>query len=181
MEPYVEMLFEHTMQLYLGEKASHIAGQANSPRYRREWLRRVARLLLKRIDSLETTPRHRQLLMANVEAIEREIPATAEPSWKLVFLLFGVIGRLMGLDFERGARCHSLAYFQTPSQHFTADLLEHGQPTKDAEDKRDAIRIRGDVIHHLKEKGLTDFKIALVLGTTEYEVKKLRKGLSTAL
>ena len=181
MEPHVEMLFEHIMQLYFGEKANHVAGQANSPRDRREWLRRVVRLLLKRIDSLETTPRHRQVLMANVEAVARAIGADAEPSWKLVFVLFAVIGRLMGLDFERGARCHSLAYFQTPSQHFTADLLEHDQPTQNAEDKRDAIRIRGDIIRLLKERGLSDFKIALVLSTTEYEVKKLRKGLGPAL
>lgn len=179
-DPFVEMLFEHTMQLFFGKKANHIAGQINSPRHRREWLGRVVRVLLKRIDALETTPRHRQLLMANVEAIDRILTADTEPSWELVFGLFAVIGRLLGFDFE-GARCHSLAYFQTPSQHFTTDLLENGQPTLDAHAKQDAITIRSDVIALLKQKGLSDFKIALVLSTTEYEVKKLRKGLATTL
>lgn len=181
MEPYVEMLFEYTIQLFLGTKANHIAGQANSPRYRREWLNRVVRTLLKQIDGLETTPRHRQVLMASVESIPAILRTEDQPSWKLVFCLFGIIGRLMGRDFELGARCHTLAYFQTPSQHFTADLMQNPGATPDGYDSKDAISVRRDVIANLKQKGLSDFKIALVLRTTEYEVKKLRKGLEAAL
>lgn len=46
-------------------------------------------------------------------------------------------------------------------------------------DKRDAISVRRTVIEDLKSKGFDDFKISLVLNTTEYEVKQLRSDVRT--
>jgi hypothetical protein len=171
-----EMLFEFTMRLYFGDKAYQTAGQVNNPKHRREWLRKVIRLLMKQIDTLDTTPRHKQVLMANAEAIRDAIGRNDAPSWDLILRLVAFIGRLLGLDFHRGSRCHSIAYFQTPAQYYTADLLAHGDALQDY-DKKDAVSIRREVIAFLKGKGLSDFKVALVLHTTEYEVKKLQKEL----
>ena len=49
------MDFEITVRLFLGDKAYHIAGQENHDRYRREWLLKAAKKILRRIDVLETT------------------------------------------------------------------------------------------------------------------------------
>lgn len=177
MDPIIEMQFEYTMQLFFHKGAEHIAGQANSRTHRRDWLLKALCVILKQIDRIETTPRHRQVLMANVEAVQHSLRRDSEPSWELAFRLFAVVGRLLGFDFNAGARCHTLAYYQTPSQHFTADLLAHGHPAEHEQDKKDAVTLRGQVISSLKSAGVSDFKIALVLNTTEYEVKKLRRGL----
>ena len=43
-------------------------------------------------------------------------------------------------------------------------------------DRRDAVSLRREVVESLKTKGLEDFKIALVLNTSEYKVKQLRRN-----
>jgi hypothetical protein len=170
-----EMIFEHVMGLYFGEKAYQIAGQANTPKYRREWLMKVIRVIMKTIDAIDTTPRHKRVMMSDVEAIKDAIGKCDEPSWALVYRLIALVGRLLGF-FARGCQCHSPTYFQTPDQYFTTDLLTGGDGSKVYEDKKDAVSVRKDLIKFLKEKGLSDFKVALVLNTTEYEVKKLLKS-----
>src|SRR5262249_35403979 len=115
--------------------------------------------------------------MANAEAIRDVIDKNDAPSWDLILRLVAFIGRLLGFDFHQGSQCHSIAYFQTPAQHYTADLLAHGDALQDYYDKKDAVSMRREVVALLKEKGLSDFKVALVLHTTEYEVKKLQKEL----
>jgi RPA family protein len=56
------MDFELTMRLFLGDKAYHIAGQENHDKYRREWLLKAAKKILRRVDAIETTTRHKQVL-----------------------------------------------------------------------------------------------------------------------
>lgn len=173
-----EMLFELTMRLYFGDKAYQTAGQANNPKHRREWLRKVVQVIMKQIDALDTTPRHKQVLMANAEAIQNALRRNNDkPSWSLIFRFVAFIGRLLGFDFHHGSQCHSLAYFQTPAQHYTADLLAHGDALQNHYDKKDAVSMRKEVVAFLKGKGLSDFKVALILNTTEYEVKKLQNEL----
>ena len=45
---------------------------------------------------------------------------------------------------------------------------------QDYYDKKKAVAVRKEVVAHLKAQGLSDYRIALVLNTTEYAVKKLR-------
>jgi hypothetical protein len=172
-----DMLFEFTMRLYFGDKAYQTRGQFNNPKYRRECLRKVIRLLMNQINTLDTTPRHKQVLMENAEAIRHAIGRNDAPSWDLTLHFVAFIARLLGFDFHRGSRCHSIAYFQEPAQYYTADLLSHGDALQNYYDKKDALSTRKDVVASLKGKGLSDFKVALVLNTTEYEIKKLLKEL----
>ena len=44
---------------------------------------------------------------------------------------------------------------------------------QDYYDKKNAIAVRRSVVQNLKLQGLDDYKIALVLNITEYQVKKL--------
>ena len=48
---------------------------------------------------------------------------------------------------------------------------------QDFYDRKDAVSTRKSLIEQLKEEGFTDFKISLIMNTTEYQVKKIRKGL----
>ena len=63
------MLFESTMVLFFGDKAYQTAGQASTPKYRSQWIKRVLKFVMKAADRIETTPRHKQLLMANAENV----------------------------------------------------------------------------------------------------------------
>ena len=51
---------------------------------------------------------------------------------------------------------------------------------QDYYDKKNAIAVRRHVVAHLKDQGLSDYRVALVLNTTEYEVKKLKAAAGAA-
>jgi hypothetical protein len=174
----VAMEFEMTMRLVLGEKAYHIADFQGSPGGRREWLTKVLRELTNDIDALDTTARHKQMLMGEVEAISTLLKDDDNPSWSLVYRFLRLASRLLGYDYVRGAKCHSLAYWQTTGQNLNTVVFEGGDIMQDHYDKKNAIAIRRSVVDNLKAQGFNDYKIALVLNTTEYQVKKLRKAAS---
>ena len=46
---------------------------------------------------------------------------------------------------------------------------------QDYYDQKDMVSTRKRIVKQLKEDGLSDFKIALILNTSEYQIKKLRK------
>lgn len=171
------MDFEITVRLFLGDKAYHIAGQENHDKYRREWLLKAAKKILRRIDVLETTTRHKQMLMTEAEKLIQSLKGKIRSPWTLVYCLFRLCGRLWGFDFVRGSIVHTPIYYQTPEQYYTSKILEGGDALQDYYDQKDAVSTRKRLAEQLKEEGLTDFKIALVLNTTEYQIKKMRKGL----
>ena len=47
---------------------------------------------------------------------------------------------------------------------------------QDYNDRKDAVSVRRSVVEDLKKKGLDDFKVSLVLHTSEYEIKQLRSN-----
>lgn len=170
------MRFETTMRLLFGEKAYQIAGTEANPKHRREWLQRAVREILRVVNSLDTTPRHKQMLMAELEAISELLKGAKEASWDLVYRLFRLSFRLLGFDYVQGAKCHTPVYCQMPNQYFTSQLLGGGDPMQDYQDKKDAISVRKSIVKDLKAQGFDDFKISLVLNSTEHEVKKLRSN-----
>lgn len=168
------MDFEMTMRLLFGERAYHIADEHGSVQGRRSWLAKAMQLLTQEVDKLDTTVRHRQMLMGEIEAIDAAVKAEAEPSWNLVYRLLRLSSRLLGFDYVRGAKCHTATYWQTPGQNLNSVVFEGGDIMQDYYDKKNAISVRRSVVQSLKAQGLNDYKIALVLNTTEYQVKKLR-------
>jgi hypothetical protein len=164
--------FELTMRLLFGDKAYQIAGLEDDPSYRRKWLQKAILKLMRIIYSLDTTPRHKQMLMMELEAIKELLKGTTEPSWELVYRFLNLASRLLGYDYMLGAKCHSLSYWQTPEQYYTAHKCNKGNVQQVYQDQGDVISARYSVIENLKSKGFDDFKISLVLNTTEHEVKK---------
>lgn len=170
------MQFELTMRLLFGEKAYHIAGSAGHPAHRREWLQRAVRRLLRLVNTLDTTPRHKQMLMVELEEISGLLKGANKPSWALVYHLLSLCMRLVGFDYTRGVKCHTPIYWRSHEQYYTAHILSGGDVMQDYNDKTDAISVRRSIVKDLKGKGLDDFKISLVLNTIEYEVNQLRSS-----
>lgn len=168
------MRFELTMRLLFGDKAYQIAGTEANPKHRKEWLQKSVRKLLRLVDGVDTTLRHKKMLMAELDAINELLKQGNDASWDLVYRLFRLSFRLLGFDYPNGANCHTPIYFQTPDQHFTTLLLSGGDVNQDYGDKNNAISIRESIVRSLKSGGLDDFKISLVLNISEYEVKKMR-------
>ena len=168
------MHFELTMRLLFGEKAYQIAGSEAHHAHRREWLRKAVRKLLRVVNTLDTTLRHKQALMAELDAIAPLLKGAKEPSWDLVYRMLSLSSKLLGFDYVRGEKCHTPVYFQTPGQYYTAHILNGGDAMQAYYDRKDAVSVKRLVVEDLKAKGFDHFKISLVLNTTEYEVKQLR-------
>ena len=171
------MHFERTMSLLFGEKAYQIASVEANPKHRREWLQRAIRKLLREVNTLNTTLHHRKVLMMELDAISELLKSAKDPSWGLIFCFLRLSSCLLGFGCPRGAKCHTPTYFQTERQYYTAHILRGGDVMQDYHDRKDAVSLRRSVIEDLKNQGFDDFKISLVINTSEYDVKLLRSNL----
>ncbi len=171
------MKFELTMRLFFGEKAYGIAGEANSPTSRRRWVKKVLDHLEREIQPIETTPRHQETMLATLKEARAAVGRRSEPSWELVDRLLALTGRLLGLDFSKGSKLHNVSYWQRPDQHYTADF-QGGDVLQAYYDSKTVHSLRRETVLWLKEKGLSDLRVGIVLGISEYEVQKLRRDAS---
>jgi len=172
------MQFELTMRLLFGEKAYHIASSHGYPAHRRKWLQKTVRKLERIVNVVDTTPRHKEMLMRELDEVSSHLKLAKDPSWDLVYGLFRLSMRLLGFDYVRGAKCHTPFYYQTPAQYDTATILDGGDVMQLHYDRKNAVTLRRSIIEDLRKNGLDDFKISLVLNTTEYEVKQLRSNMA---
>ena len=168
------MEFELTFRLLFGDRAKYIEGQSLNPKSRANWLRKSIDRIEHEVVALETTERHKQMLLGEVEAAREGVTSNADSSWPMVYSLLRLVSRLLGYDFARGAKCHTATYWQSVGQNLNSVVFQGGDIMQDYYDKKNAIAIRRQVVAHLKAQGLSDYRIALVLNTSEYEVKKLK-------
>ena len=170
------MQFERTMMLLFGDDAYQIASQEANPTHRRQWLQKGIKKLIRVVNTLDTTPHHKQVLMTNLESISHLLKGVKESSWDLVYSLLRLSFSLLGFGYARGG--HTPIYYQTTAQYYTAHILQGGDVMQDYNDRKDAVSVRRSVVEDLKKKGLDDFKVSLVLHTREYEIKQLRSNLA---
>lgn len=171
------MVFELTIRLFLGDKAYHCADAESSIKSKSEWLQKVARRIIRRIDELDTTTRHKQRLASEAERLFEKVHSSKVLDWDVVYILLRLCGRLLGFDYLKGSIVHTPVYYQRHLQYYTSNILQGGDVMQDYYDQKDMVSTRKQIIKQLKEDGLSDFKIALVLNTSEYQIKKLRKEL----
>ena len=62
-------------------------------------------------------------------------------------------------------------------QHYTEVISSGGDVMQDYHDQKTSVSVRKKLVAQLKEEGLNDFQISLVLNTSEYQVKKLKNEL----
>jgi|GEM_PF-1535991 len=178
MDPNYEMLFETTVRIFLGNDAYHIAGQAHSEKSRKTWYTKVVKKIIKGVQGIDTTTRHMEHMSHCCEQLLKVLKEKPFRESEFSMYLLRLVGALLGFDGLRGSVLHTPFYCQTPSQYYTERMLfDRVDVMEDHYDRKNATNIRKDVVNQLKSQGLTDFQISLVLKTTEYEVKKLRKEL----
>ena len=163
------MHFEQTMGLLFGKKAYQIAGQEANPKHRREWLQKAIRKLLREVNALDTTPHHKKVLMMELDAISELFKGAKDPSWDLIYRFLRLSFCLLGFG-------HTPVYYQTEGQYYTAHIRRGGDVMQNYHDCKDAVSLRRSVVEYLKKQGFDDFKISLILNTSEYDIKQLRSS-----
>jgi hypothetical protein len=156
--------------LYLTE-----AGTAVDGKFRSKWVKRFLKRLIRDAQDLDTTQDHRESISALLEICLKEKWTSKEASWNLVFSLLMLLAGLMGYQGMSGRRTYLPMYWQDQQTH--ADFCyDQGQYEKLEEEFLSASRVRLEVVKYLKDRGLSDFKVAMALKTSEYEIKKLKKS-----
>ena len=161
--------------MFLGQKAHQIASVANNPKYRRQYIKKVSNKIKVRIDKLDTTMDHKRSIMGLLECFDSAL--SKDNTSKMICILLRLCGSLLG--FKRGAVLRMLVYWQDNNQYYSERMLQGGDPLEDYCDKKNAISIRTKIIKDLKADGINTFKIALILNTTEYEIKKYLSSKKT--
>ena len=171
----ISLYFERVMGLFLGEKAYGCAGEEGNERARNERLNSVAKVILKRIDKLDTTTRHKEKLLLGAEKFFEATKGRNISTKNLLYNLLLLCGGLLGFEFNgrMNAITHSLVYWQNKDQYMTSNILKGNDDSQEYEDKKYISKTRIKIIKKLKEEGLTYYKIALIFNTTEYQIKKI--------
>jgi hypothetical protein len=166
--------FENTIRVLLGDKADNYACSENNPKHRSKWLQEAICKITRDVNELDTNPSHKKLMMNQLDEISQLLIGIQEPSWELIYRFLRLVSMLLGYEKIGRGKCYSHVYWQTPEQCYFANICNGGDVRQHNIDKQDAISIRQSIVGDLKSKGHNDFKISLVLNTTEKEVKQLR-------
>jgi hypothetical protein len=169
-----ELDFEEMLMQYFGDKAWHTAASAYSKTTRNKWLKKLESKLIADIDTLDTSERHKSLMMRDAESFFKTLRAD-EPSWDSIFAALMFISRFLGYDYCRGSKQHTLTYYQTEAQYYTQKIFAGGDPMQDHFDRKDVISQRAEIAKSLKENGHNTLRIAQILNISEYKVKQLLK------
>lgn len=177
MDPGFEMLFETTIRTFLGNKAYHIAGQVHNEKHKKDWYRKVLKKISTEIQKIDTSTRHKEQLAYWSEHALKILGDRHFNETEFTLHLLRLNGALLGFVGVRGANIATPMYYQTPEQHYTEVIGRGGDVMQDYNDKMSSVSVRKKLVMQLKDEGLNDFQISLVLNTSEYQVKKLRHEL----
>ena len=169
-----DLCFENVMGLFLGENAHQCASEEANEKARNKRLNSVAKVILKRIDEIDTTTRHKKKLLFAAEEFYDATKKGNISTKNLLYNLLWLCGGLLGFEFNgrTNAITHSLVYWQDKNQYMTSNILDGNDDSQEYEDKKNIFNTRIKIIKKLKEEGLTYYKIALIFNTTEYQIKK---------
>lgn len=171
MDPEYEMLFETTMRAFLGDKTYHIAGQVYNEKHRKEWYRQALKKIVKKIQEIDTSTKHKEIMACSSESALRVLSERRFNETKFSLYLLRLIGSLLGF-FAIGVTPMYLQTLYTEAMSKSTDVVDLRQNYN-----RSSISLRKRIMNQLREEGHDDFLISLVLNTTEYQVKKLRREL----
>lgn len=171
------MEFETCMRRVFGDEADHIASSCLNDEYRVEWVCRLLKHLIRDVQDLDTTQKHRERISYLLEALQKQKWKGNDASWALVFDLLALVAELLGYEGIKGHRTYIPLYWQEMQKHLDIGN-ERGQGEQLMQEFQSAAAWRVQVVRYLKEEGLTDFEVAMALKTSEQEIKKLKKSLS---
>ena len=177
MDVGYEMLFETTIRIFLGDKAYQIAEQVHNEKHRQEWYQKALKKVILKVQEIETSTKHKEQLAYLSQQALKCLENKKFSETEFTLYLLRLTGALLGIVSVKGACIATPMYYQTSDQHFTEIIISGGDALQDYYKKKNSVTIRQKVVRQLKEEGLSDFDISLVLNTSEYQVKKLRKVL----
>ena len=172
----ISLYYEGVMGLFLGKKAHHkCAGEEANEKARNKRLNAVARIILKRVDKIDSTTRLKRKLLMGAEDLFEATKKKNISTKKLLYVLLWFCGSLLGFEYNGrvSAITHSLFYWQNKNQYITSNIIEGKDDMQEYKDKKYIFNIRKKIVKNLKTEGLTYYKIALIFNTTEYQVKKM--------
>jgi hypothetical protein len=177
------MDFEHAMWLLFGKEAYGIASLEEDPSSRREWLLKAIKRLIKEATHIDSTVRHREVLVVELQQLRENVRASTDPDWHSFYVLLSIVIRLFGYDYGNGERLHTPIYVQDASQHYDSAIAQGKKYDEYRKHQENVISIRRQLVKGLFEKGYDTFTISLIMNCSEYEVKKLRstRDLSKAI
>ncbi len=168
--------FEFCMRRVFGNDAYHIAGSCLDEKFRQQWIQKLLKQLIHDAQDIDTTQKHREDLSYRLESLHKKKWIGDDVSWIIVFELLMLITELMGYQGASGKRMYIPMFWQSLKTHLSiANARGEGEETQ--QKFSSAAKNRAEVVRFLKDKGLSDFDVAMALKTSEYEVKKLKKGI----
>lgn len=170
--------FEYCVRQFLGDKASHIADFSSSEADFRKWLRRCLNVIIKNIDKIDTTTRHKEMLMSEVEGLDELLKIKGGGhNNKVIISLFWLVSRLLGFDYLSGEIINQPIYYQNFDKYFK-EKIENGETWKEIRnEKENLLTVRRKVYENLKKDGYSDNQIAQIMNTNEYQIKKIKHNI----
>jgi len=168
------MDFENMLRQFFGDKSYGDQAIRQNEKLVKIELHKVVLKIEKRIINLETTNRHKERMLSEIERIKNDFKQSQPDLWTINIHLFSLISRLLGYDYLKGF-INTPIYCQTPSQYYSQVIFEGGDAMQGYYDKKNIISLRKYVFNFLKKDGYSDFKISQIMNTTEFEIKKLKE------
>ncbi len=170
--------FEFLMAQFFGENAHGIASFFNfdNEKETRKWVKKAIRKMIKDINKIDTTERHREMMLASLKELDSRVAKKGE-YWLIIFELLFLCSLLIGYDYCKGVKYYTPFYHRTGAQYYGIKIVEGGDGLQGYHDKKNFIEVRKNIIKKLKKDGHNTFEISVIINTSEYMVKKLLKGL----
>jgi len=169
------------MCLFLGNEACQCAGEEPNKKARNERLHDVAKVIFKRIESIDTTTKHKKQLLSIAESFLDDTKNKDISTDVLLYDMLRLCGLLLGFKYSgrTTAIIHSLFFWQNSDQYMTERIMEGEDDFKEKESDDDAYIIskKYNFIKQLNKEGFTPFKIAMIFNTSENQIKKIIKNI----
>ena len=172
----ISLYYEGVMGLFLGKKAHHkCAGEEANEKARNKRLNAVAKIILKRVDKIDSTTRLKRKLLMGAEDFFEATKERNISTKKLLYVLLWFCGSLLGFEYNGrvSAITHSLFYWQNKNQYITSNIIDGKDDMQEYKDKKYIFDARKKIIEKLRKERFTCFKIAMIFNTTEYQIKKI--------
>ncbi|MBN2683860.1 MAG: hypothetical protein JXR40_01145 [Pontiellaceae bacterium] len=170
------MQFEFCMRRVFGDDARHIAESCLDDDCRKTWVIKFIKQLIRNAQDPDTTQEHREHVSALLQGLLKDKWTGDQASWHIVFDTLILLAELMGYRGSRGVRAYLPMYWQSLDTHLIIEN-DRGNTEQLQNEFKSAAAHRTEVVQFLKDKGLTDFEVAMAMKTSEYEVKKLKRGI----
>lgn len=175
--------YEHVIRHFLGDRGYGLAGTFTNDKAVKKNLLKIIPVAKKRVEEIDTTNRHKELLMMVLDRIQEDFRDQSELSYKKSTVdLLSFCALLLGYErlSGKGIPVRDLFYWQSSAGYIlSSEDYQDGKNFNDVfdENNRNVISFRREVFTFLKNKKVSDNIIAQILNTSEYKIKKLKKDL----